>query len=641
MDVHDLVNEQSAASAAGFRPKKRSLARPAASSSSSSSSYFQATSSNPSSPLASPDDGASAAAAAAPAADAAEEVMDSPEFSHKVKKQKKQRAVIVISSDEEEEEEDDGPPPPQLAAADIDDDALLNIDMDAAFAQSKNASAAPARDDSEEERQLAAAMRNSEDSSEDVSADMEREEEAQLAWALERSEAETDVTSQTSISYYEPGSTVDAPAAASASAFYKPPSRGGGGGASKQIPVGRRSVKPYSRPAPKPRDGGRAAKAQEVITLDSGEEEEEELADSDLDDDDDEDDSDEEVAEDDVSDRLLASCESVADELKRKLQESMSGYLSGSGATSESQLKKAGLVMQPPNVGSETLRLKPYQLIGLNWMYMLYKNNYNGILGDEMGLGKTVQATALIGQLHNQGDVKPTIVVAPASVLENWEREVTAWLPSAWVMKYHGSQKERHAMRDELKQARYNGETDRLVLICAYTLFQSDSSDSKSERKFLNKMSWSYCILDEGHSIKNSQSKRYKRLSQLECRNKLLLTGTPIQNNPQEIFSILHFLLPKLFTEERMLRLTDEAPDMNSAVAKVRRLMAPFIIRRLKSEVSKNDEFCIKNEEFCIINDEFRRCLASWCRSRRKWKRLRCCQRSGAFTTCENYEFCI
>ena len=68
--------------------------------------------------------------------------------------------------------------------------------------------------------------------------------------------------------------------------------------------------------------------------------------------------------------------------------------------------------------------------------YLLYRNKLNGILGDEMGLGKTVQATALIGQLHHVGKVQPTIVVAPASVLENWEREVTAWLPGAWVMKY-------------------------------------------------------------------------------------------------------------------------------------------------------------------------------------------------------------
>ncbi len=236
-----------------------------------------------------------------------------------------------------------------------------------------------------------------------------------------------------------------------------------------------------------------------------------------------------------------------------------------------------------------------------------------------MGLGKTVQATALIGQLHHVGKLQPTIVVAPASVLENWEREVKAWLPDAWVMRYHGSQKQRDGLRDELRQELYDGCLDKLVLICAYTLFQSvrllgrvpclawkstvvaismalwpiaeptlvvlpsldrvhvttystrgcvilweqDTSDAKKERKFLNKLGWGYCILDEGHSIKNAGSKRYKRLSQLECTSKLLLTGTPIQNNTTEIFSILHFLLPKLFTLERVEQLQEVAGQPN------------------------------------------------------------------------------
>ena len=88
-------------------------------------------------------------------------------------------------------------------------------------------------------------------------------------------------------------------------------------------------------------------------------------------------------------------------------------------------------------------------------------------------------------------------------------------------------------------------------------LWDQDTSDAKRERKFLNKLGWGYCILDEGHSIKNAGSKRYKRLSQLECTSKLLLTGTPIQNNTTEIFSILHFLLPKLFTLERLEQLQE------------------------------------------------------------------------------------
>jgi hypothetical protein len=93
----------------------------------------------------------------------------------------------------------------------------------------------------------------------------------------------------------------------------------------------------------------------------------------------------------------------------------------------------------------------------------------------------------------------------------------------------------------------------RVVRACG----EQDSQDAKRERKFLNKMGWGYCILDEGHSIKNAGSKRYKRLSQLQCSSKLLLTGTPIQNNAQEIFSILHFLLPKIFTEERLEQLQE------------------------------------------------------------------------------------
>lgn len=94
-------------------------------------------------------------------------------------------------------------------------------------------------------------------------------------------------------------------------------------------------------------------------------------------------------------------------------------------------------------------------------------------------------------------------------------------------------------------------------------MWEQDTSDAKKERKFLNKLGWGYCILDEGHSIKNAGSKRYKRLSQLECTSKLLLTGTPIQNNTTEIFSILHFLLPKLFTLERVEQLQEVTSQSN------------------------------------------------------------------------------
>ena len=118
---------------------------------------------------------------------------------------------------------------------------------------------------------------------------------------------------------------------------------------------------------------------------------------------------------------------------------------------------------------------------------------------------QTVQATALVGQLHHQGNLRANLVVAPESVLDNWERELNLWLPDAWVVKYHGSQNAREAIRDDFKS---RVDKDRLVMITTYTLFQSTSSESKRERKWINKQDWEYVILDEGHSIKNANSKR-------------------------------------------------------------------------------------------------------------------------------------
>ena len=226
-------------------------------------------------------------------------------------------------------------------------------------------------------------------------------------------------------------------------------------------------------PVPKARQR-KAPEPDEIdLSIEDDEEPEEELEldDDELDDDElDDSDEEDEDSEYDATSMLLASCESTAESLKRKLAKALGD---ASSSTSAADLEARGLVMQPPIVGSETRRLKPYQVIGLNWLYLLYKNKLNGILGDEMGLGKTVQATALIGQLHHIGQMQPNIVVAPASVLENWEREVTAWLPGAWVMKYHGSQKQRDEMRQELREAMHDDNLDGLVLICAYTLFQS------------------------------------------------------------------------------------------------------------------------------------------------------------------------
>ena len=146
-------------------------------------------------------------------------------------------------------------------------------------------------------------------------------------------------------------------------------------------------------------------------------------------------------------------------------------------------------------------------MVGLNWLYLLHQNRLSGLLNDEMGLGKTIQSLALIGQLHHAGDIRPNLIIAPPSVLENWEREAKLWLPDAHVIRYHGSQNERMSIRYQLGSDAK--ETDKLILIVSRELFSGDGSDASSDRKWISKtLRWSCCIVDEAHTLKSIGSRR-------------------------------------------------------------------------------------------------------------------------------------
>ena len=361
--------------------------------------------------------------------------------------------------------------------------------------------------------------------------------------------------------------------------------------ADKKVPVGRRSKhtaaarpKPTgslpSRPVAKAKA---AASRSNPIVLGSEEEEvaltseDDEEAMTSEEDDENDDEGDEDVDEASLAERhaqhLLANCESIGENLRRKLQKVI--------PESQSSWKDEVVgITQPLNVGSDTLRLKAYQVVGLNWLYLLHQQKLNGILSDEMGLGKTVQCIALLGQLHATGDTRPHLIVAPVSLLANWARELSLWLPDATVVTYHGSQKAREQIRDSFSAGRPN----KLVMLAAYGSWQSASSDAKRERKWINKQGWGYVVLDEGHCIKNSKSARHQRLSEVSSKNRLMLTGTPIQNNTQELFAILNFLLPEVFTHEQ-LEAMDEGGSMGIDASRVKQIIAPFVLRRLKSEV--------------------------------------------------------
>ncbi|KAK6139067.1 hypothetical protein DH2020_027190 [Rehmannia glutinosa] len=228
--------------------------------------------------------------------------------------------------------------------------------------------------------------------------------------------------------------------------------------------------------------------------------------------------------------------------------------------------------------------LRPYQLEGLQWMLSLFNNNLNGILADEMGLGKTIQTISLIAYLmENKGVTGPHLIVAPKAVLPNWVNEFTTWAPSISAVLYDGRLDERKALREE-----YSGEGKFNVLITHYDLIIRDKA-------FLRKIHWHYLIVDEGHRLKNYDCVLARTL----VSGRLLLTGTPIQNSLQELWSLLNFLLPNIFNsvenfeewfnapfaDKCDVSLTDE--EQLLVIRRLHHVIRPFILRRKKDEVEK------------------------------------------------------
>lgn len=232
--------------------------------------------------------------------------------------------------------------------------------------------------------------------------------------------------------------------------------------------------------------------------------------------------------------------------------------------------------------------LRSYQLEGLQWMLSLFNNNLNGILADEMGLGKTIQTISLIAYLiEHKGVTGPHLIVAPKAVLPNWVHEFSTWAPSISAVLYDGRQDERKAMKEELSgEGRFN------VLITHYDLIMRDKT-------FLKKIPWYYLIVDEGHRLKNHECALAQTLAGYDMRRRLLLTGTPIQNSLQELWSLLNFLLPHIFNSVQNfedwfnapfadrgdISLTDE--EQLLIIRRLHHVIRPFILRRKKDEVEK------------------------------------------------------
>uniref|UniRef100_A0A7N0UJX5 Uncharacterized protein n=1 Tax=Kalanchoe fedtschenkoi TaxID=63787 RepID=A0A7N0UJX5_KALFE len=242
--------------------------------------------------------------------------------------------------------------------------------------------------------------------------------------------------------------------------------------------------------------------------------------------------------------------------------------LSGAGSTR--------LLVQPSCIRG---KMRDYQLAGLNWLIRLYENGINGILADEMGLGKTLQTISLLGYLHEfRGITGPHMVVAPKSTLGNWMNEIRRFCPILRAVKFLGNPEERRHIRENLLVA---GKFD----VCV-TSFEMAIKEKSALRRF----SWRYIIIDEAHRIKNENSLLSKTMRIYNTNYRLLITGTPLQNNLHELWSLLNFLLPEIFssaeTFDEWFQISGEN-DQHEVVQQLHKVLRPFLLRRLKSDVEK------------------------------------------------------
>ncbi|KAJ5472576.1 hypothetical protein N7530_006577 [Penicillium desertorum] len=250
--------------------------------------------------------------------------------------------------------------------------------------------------------------------------------------------------------------------------------------------------------------------------------------------------------------------------------------------------KRKSRFISQPSIMAEDLVMKDYQIVGINWLALLFDKKLSCILADDMGLGKTCQVIAFLAHLFEKGIKGPHLVVVPSSTIENWLREFQKFCPRLNVMPYYAGLNERALIREEIEERR-----DEInVVITTYTI-----AKAKLDAKFLRDMDFTVCVYDEGHMLKNHQSQMYEKLIRIRARFRLLLTGTPLQNNLQELASLLGFILPSVFQEHKedlhavfsnKAKTTDESHATllsQQRIERAKSMMKPFILRRKKHQV--------------------------------------------------------
>lgn len=250
------------------------------------------------------------------------------------------------------------------------------------------------------------------------------------------------------------------------------------------------------------------------------------------------------------------------------------------------------------NLDLETSILRNYQLVGVKWLYNIYKCNFGGILADEMGLGKSVQVIYLIKQILKEKENSKILIVAPTSLIYNWENEFKKFGSELKYKVFAGTRQKR---KDLFKNI------DENVIITTYGLVREDKDE------YLD-IDFELTIIDEAQNIKNPTSEMTKACKQIKSNVKIALTGTPLENSVMELWSIFDFLMPgylgslKSFNEKYSIK--DTTKDDLKVLDTLNKQITPFILRRKKADVLKDLPEKMENNVFLELNDDQKKVYA-------------------------------
>jgi superfamily II DNA or RNA helicase len=242
----------------------------------------------------------------------------------------------------------------------------------------------------------------------------------------------------------------------------------------------------------------------------------------------------------------------------------------------------------PPPKGFNA-SLRSYQQTGYDWMRYLRRAGLHGVLADDMGLGKTHQTMAFLLSTYDDGATKPSLIVAPTSVMDNWIQKIKDFAPALRPYRYYGPERRPEILRLPGQRA----------IVTTYTVLARDID-------YLSSMEWETVVLDEAQYIKTSSTQFAQAAKRLSARTRLALTGTPIENRLDELWSIFQFVLPGLLGSQQSFRERFEIPIIRNndflAKDKLKKLIAPFKLRRVKSEVLQDLPPKVEDMRFCELS---------------------------------------